>query len=36
MAFGIGRGFAKVLILKKSQNKLLNRLEYFDENLQTI
>ena len=36
MLFGIGRGFAEVQILKKSENYLLNRLEYFDKILQTI
>ena len=37
MSFGIGRGFAEVQILKKkNENKLFNRLEYFDKILQTI
>ena len=36
MTFGIGRGFAEVQILKKSENYLLNRLEYFYKILQTI
>ena len=36
MTFGIGRGFAEVQILKKNENYLLNRLEYFDKILQTI
>ena len=36
MTFGIGRGFAEVQILKKSENLLFNRLEYFDKILQTI
>ena len=31
MTFGIDRGFAEVQILKKSENLLLNRLEYFDK-----
>ena len=31
MTFGIGRGFAEVQILKKSEIYLLNRLEYFDK-----
>ena len=36
MTFGIGQRFAEVQILKKSENKLFNRLEYFDKILQTI
>ena len=37
MTFGIGWGFAEVQILKKkSENQLLNRLEYVDKILQTI
>ena len=36
MTFVIGRGFAEVRILKKSENLLLNRLEYFDKSVQTI
>ena len=36
MTFGIGRGFAEVQILKKSETKPLNRLECFDKILQTI
>ena len=36
MTFGIGRGFAEVQILQKSENYLLNRSEYFDKILQTI
>ena len=35
MTFGIGRGFAEVQILKKSEIQLLNHLEYFDKMLHT-
>ena len=36
MTFGIGRGFAAVQILKKSENSLLNHLEYFDKMLKDL
>ena len=36
MTFGIDRGFVEVQILKKSENQLLNPLEYFDKILQTV
>ena len=36
MTFGIDQGFAEVQILKKSENLLLNRVEYFNKISQTI